>query len=139
MVSGDINFHPSPQDFTMSEVPEKLISKEKLELYFGDLNDVNTTILIRAYATKLNENIDQRINNLELAIKEKRADGVVFSAHQLRGSFNTMGCPYIAGICEVLEKTATQGDWPNLEKCGSMVRSLTGDFKRELSEFISVH
>lgn len=139
MVSSDLNYQPSNESLAMKDVPEKLISKEKLELYFGDLNDVNTGILIRAYATKLNENIDQRINNMELAIKEKRADGVVFSAHQLRGSFNTMGCPYLAGICEILEKTAHQGDWPYLEKCGTMIRQLSGNFKRELSDFISVH
>lgn len=73
--------------------------------------------------------VDARIQKLEAAIQSRNEDEITHLAHQLKGSFRTLGGNGLGDVMNEIEKNSSSGVLP------SDIRERLGVFKEELSEF----
>jgi len=117
--------------------PEKLVATELFEHYFGDLSQNGSADILKMCAVKMIENLDTRIANLENAIQERDLSRIVNQSHQLKGSFSTMSCPYLASICEIIERDSSTRNFDFLAEKARSVKELSPQFKQELNLFLN--
>jgi HPt (histidine-containing phosphotransfer) domain-containing protein len=120
----------------MYQQTEKTISKEKIIDCFGDLKDPDSNRIFTMTSEKLLSSIDHRVRNLLDKIAEQDVESIAFQAHQLKGSFSTMGATELAFLCHELEHGTENLDQVAVKTTGERIAKLSLNFKKELEQIV---
>lgn len=112
------------------------ISKSKIIDCFGDLREPDCNRIFSLTAQRLMSSLEGRMSNLLEKIRTRDIEQVIFQAHQLKGSFSTMGSTELAFLCHELEHHAQDLSPLALEKAGQEIKALSLRFKVELERIL---
>ena len=115
----------------MSELDTSFYTK-----YFGGDATPGARIACKKGAEKFLSQVDSRMKNLQEALDNKNTKTITHFAHQLKGSFSTLGGEHLTKIFEKLEDIAPDADEKIKQTLMNEARVRVGTYKEELEEFV---
>ena len=115
----------------------RLLSVDQIEVCFGNFHEPETAEILKLSSQKFLDEMDGRLEQMEKAIQQMDIEEIIFSSHQLKGSFNTLGSPILGAACHIIEKNAEAEDYNFLIHHCQTIQSLSPLFRLELIHFIN--
>ena len=121
-----------PTDAELSIFNDRVIE----DLYGGD-SFPGAKKVYRECAKRFNETLEGRLGKLVAAIEAGSYKDICYGAHQLKGSFNSMGSPLMGHCCELLESSANAGNQLSCQSQFEKIEVLLPEFVKRLDQFLT--
>lgn len=115
---------------------DAVLSIQQIQCCFGELSDPESARIFSTTAGQLLKALDGRLSHLKDVILEGDPDQIMFQAHQLKGSFSTMGSESLAALCDQLEHQAKTLTPEELWGFNKVIESQAQEFKTELNRIL---
>ena len=114
-----------------------LFNSSVLEDYYGGKNYPGAVKIFLDCAQRMVESLSGRTARLRIAIDTKSIPEIKYFSHQLKGSFQVTGSPFLAEVCEEIERRACNQDFSACRKEFELFEKLSSRFQLELENFVA--
>lgn len=119
----------------LSEKNQELDTSFYTKYFGGDVSPGAKQVCLRGGERFLSQ-LDERVRSLQDALDQKNIKTFVHFAHQLKGSFLTMGGTRLVDIFEQLEDNAEQTDFKLKQRLLDEAKNRVEIYKFELEDFM---